>query len=176
MENYLVLEVMMQGMSCFIDRYFLYFYEKKDLKYNIVLAATAEEEIQGIMELKRCCHNWARLILLLLVNQHKCKWLLRKRINGTGLYCTWKAGHAAREEGENAIYKAVKDIEWFQSYKFDKVSDSVGPVKMSVTVIETENKAHNVVPAQCRFVVDTRVNELYTFEEMLDIIKIKCAK
>ena len=50
----------------------------------------------------------------------------------------------------------------------------MGPVKMSVTVIETENKAHNVVPAQCKFVVDARVNELYTFEEILDIIKTMC--
>ena len=61
-------------------------------------------------------------------------------------------------------------------YKFDKVSDLLGPVKMSVTVIETENKAHNVVPAQCKFVVDVRVNELYTFEEMLDDYKNKCAR
>jgi acetylornithine deacetylase len=82
-----------------------------------------------------------------------------------------KAGHAAREEGDNAIIKAIKDIEWFNSYKFDKISDLLGPVKMSVTVIETDNKAHNVVPAQCKYVVDCRVNELYTFEEMLDIIK-----
>jgi acetylornithine deacetylase len=82
-----------------------------------------------------------------------------------------KAGHAAREEGENALYSAIKDIEWFSSYKFDKVSGLLGPVKMSVTVIETENKAHNVVPAQCKFVVDCRVNELYSFEEMLETIK-----
>ena len=66
---------------------------------------------------------------------------------------------------------AIQDIEWFQSYKFPKVSQLLGPMKMSVTVIETENKAHNVVPAQCKFVVDTRVNELYSFEEVLDIIK-----
>jgi len=82
-----------------------------------------------------------------------------------------KAGHAAREEGENSIYKAITDIEWFSSFKFEKVSDLLGPNKMSVTVIETDNKAHNVVPAQCKFVVDCRVNELYTFEEMLEIIK-----
>jgi acetylornithine deacetylase len=82
-----------------------------------------------------------------------------------------KAGHAAREEGENSIYKAIRDIEWFNSFKFERISDLLGPNKMSVTVIETDNKAHNVVPAQCKFVVDCRVNELYTFEEMLDIIK-----
>jgi acetylornithine deacetylase len=73
-----------------------------------------------------------------------------------------KAGHAARNEGENAIYKAMKDIEWLSTYQFEKVSDLLGPVKISATSIETENKAHNVVPAQCRFIVDVRVNELYT--------------
>jgi len=82
-----------------------------------------------------------------------------------------KAGHAARNEGENAIYKALKDIEWFNSYQFNKVSDLLGPSRMNVTVIETENKAHNVVPAVCKFVVDTRINELYSFEEILDTIK-----
>ena len=81
-----------------------------------------------------------------------------------------KAGHAAREEGDNAIYKAMKDIEWFRTQKFDKVSDLLGPVKMSVTSIETENKAHNVTPAQCSFVADVRVNECYTFEEILHTI------
>jgi acetylornithine deacetylase len=76
-----------------------------------------------------------------------------------------------KEEGDNAIYKSIRDIGWFNTYKFDKVSDCSGPVKMSVTVIETENKAHNVIPSQCRFVVDCRVNELYSFEEMLNIIR-----
>ena len=58
-----------------------------------------------------------------------------------------KPGMQQENEGENAIYKAMKDIEWFSTYKFPKVSDLLGPMKMSVTVIETENKAHNVVPA-----------------------------
>jgi acetylornithine deacetylase len=82
-----------------------------------------------------------------------------------------KAGHAARSEGENALYKAIKDIEWFQNFGLEKISDLLGPSKMTVTVIETDNKAHNVVPAQCKYVVDVRVNELYTFEELLEIIR-----
>jgi acetylornithine deacetylase len=81
-----------------------------------------------------------------------------------------KAGHAAREEGDNAIYKAWKDIEWIRGFQFEKVSPLLGANKMTVTVIETENKAHNVVPAICHFVVDVRVNELYSFEEVLQII------
>jgi acetylornithine deacetylase len=82
-----------------------------------------------------------------------------------------RSGHAAREEGDNAIYKAIKDIQWFSTYRYPKVSELLGPVKMSVTVLNTENKQHNVVPSQCSFVVDVRVNELYSFEEVLGIIK-----
>lgn len=151
---------------------FLYFYEKENLKYNILLAATAEEEISG--------HNGIEALLLHL-GKIDCAIVgeptqMQMAVAEKGLMvldCTanGRAGHAAREEGDNAIYKAIKDIEWFNAYKFDKVSDLLGPVKMSVTVIETENKAHNVVPAQCKYVVDCRVNELYTFEEMLDIIR-----
>ena len=82
-----------------------------------------------------------------------------------------KAGHAAREEGENAIYKAMKDIAWINSYEFPKISEWLGKIKMSVTVINTENKAHNVVPAQCTFVVDIRVTDAYSHEAVLEIIQ-----
>ena len=151
---------------------FLYFYNKENLKYNILLAATAEEEISG--------HNGIEILLPQLGNLDFAivgePTQMNMAVAEKGLMvldCTaiGKAGHAAREEGENAITKAIKDIEWFSSYKFDKVSALLGPVKMTVTVIDTDNKAHNVVPAQCKFVVDCRVNELYTFEEMLDIIR-----
>ncbi|MEJ7821786.1 MAG: peptidase dimerization domain-containing protein, partial [Chitinophagaceae bacterium] len=77
----------------------------------------------------------------------------------------------AREEGVNAIYKAIKDIEWFKTYRFPKNSELLGPVKMSVTSIYTENKSHNITPSQCSFVADVRVNELYTFEEVVNTIK-----
>ncbi len=81
-----------------------------------------------------------------------------------------KAGHAAREEGDNAIYKALKDIEWLRMFQFDKVSDLLGPNKMSVTIINAGSQ-HNVIPSECKFTVDIRVNELYDFEEVLSIIK-----
>ena len=151
---------------------FLYFYNKENLKYNVIIAATAEEEISG--------KNGVEILLPKLgeidfgiVGEPT---LMQMAVAERGLLvldcmAEGRAGHAAREEGDNAIYKTIKDIEWFNAYKFDKVSDLLGPVKMSVTVIETENKAHNVVPSQCRFVVDCRVNELYSFEEMLDIIR-----
>ena len=82
------------------------------------------------------------------------------------------AGHAARNEGINAIYKAMMDIEWIYIYQFPKVSDLLGPVKITVTSIETENKAHNVVPSSCHFTVDIRVNELYTLKEVFETIHI----
>jgi acetylornithine deacetylase/succinyl-diaminopimelate desuccinylase-like protein len=81
-----------------------------------------------------------------------------------------KAGHAAREEGVNAIYKALKDIEWFQSFAFPKVSDTLGQVKMSVTVIQA-GQAHNQIPPECTFTVDVRVTDAYTLEEVLAVIR-----
>ncbi len=151
---------------------FLYYYERKDLSYNLVFAATAEEEISGKNGIE---------ILLNELPPVSCgivgePTLMNMAIAERGLLvldgvATGKAGHAAREEGENALYKAIGDIQWFRNFEFEKISPLLGKIKMSVTVIETENKAHNVVPPVCRFVVDVRVNELYSFEEVLDIIR-----
>ena len=151
---------------------FLYFYQQENLKYNLALAATAEEEISGVNGIEYTL-KYLPPIDCAIVGEPT---LMQMAVAERGLMVLdciayGKAGHAARNEGENAIYKAMMDIEWFYIYPFEKVSDLLGPVKMNVTVIETENKAHNVVPAQCRFVVDVRVNELYTFEEVLDIIQ-----
>ena len=151
---------------------FLYYYEKEDLKYNIILAATAEEEISGHNGIEVLLPQLDKIDFAIVGKPTQMQMAVAEKglmvLDGIA---SGRAGHAAREEGDNAVYKAIKDIEWFSSYKFDKVSDLLGPVKMSVTVIETDNKAHNVVPAQCRFVVDCRVNELYTFEEMLEVIR-----
>ena len=151
---------------------FIYFYEKENLKYNIVIAATAEEEISGHNGIEALLPHLGKIDFGIVGEPT----LMNMAVAEKGLMvldciATGRAGHAAREEGDNAISKAVKDVEWFNKFRFDKVSDLLGPVKMSVTVIETENKQHNVVPSSCRFVVDCRVNELYPFEEMLDIIK-----
>lgn len=151
---------------------FLHFYERTDLKYNLVYAATAEEEISGIGGLEQTL-SYLPPIDCAIVGEPT---LMQMAVAERGLMvidgvATGKAGHAARNEGENAIYKAMMDLEWIYCHRFEKVSELLGPTKMNVTVIETENKAHNVVPAQCRIVVDVRVNELYTFEEVLDIIK-----
>jgi len=81
-----------------------------------------------------------------------------------------RAGHAAREIGENAILKAVQDIQWFSNYQFPKVSPMLGPVKMTVTVIQA-GELHNVIPDKCDFTVDVRTTDAYTNEQVLQIIK-----
>lgn len=151
---------------------FIHFYDKENLKYNIMLVASAEEEISGYNGIEAVVKELPPIAFAIVGEPT----LLQMAVAERGLMVLdgiayGKAGHAARNEGENAISKAIKDIEWFHSYQFEKVSPLLGPNKMSVTVIETENKAHNVVPPQCSFVADIRVNELYSFEEILDIIK-----
>lgn len=152
---------------------FLHFYEREDLKYNLVLAATAEEEISGNNGIEILLPQLGEIEFGIVGEPTQMNMAVaEKGLMVLDCVSHGRAGHAARNEGENSIYKALQDIEWFRNYSFPKISDLLGPNKMSVTVIETENKAHNVVPAQCKFVVDTRVNELYSFEEVVDIIKI----
>ncbi|MEI2740266.1 MAG: M20 family metallo-hydrolase [Chitinophagaceae bacterium] len=151
---------------------FLYFYDKLDLKYNIAIAATAEEEISGTGGIEYTLPYLPAIDFGIVGEPTQMQMAVAERgLMVLDCISHGKAGHAARNEGENAIYKALKDIEWFQNFHFEKVSDLLGASKMNVTVIETENKAHNVVPAVCRFVVDTRINELYSFEEVVAIIK-----
>jgi acetylornithine deacetylase len=150
---------------------FLYYYPQTDLSYNICLAATAEEEISGSNGLE-CILPELGVLDFAIVGEPT---LMNLAIAERGLMvldCTvhGKAGHAAREEGENAIYKALRDIEWFQNYRFAKVSEVFGPLKMSVTIINAGSQ-HNVVPALCSFTVDVRVTDAYTNEEVLKIIK-----
>lgn len=151
---------------------FLHFYQATGLQYNLAFAATAEEEISGTEGIQYAL-KYLPPIEFAIVGEPT---LLQMAIAERGLVvldCTMegKAGHAAREEGENAIYKAMKDIEWFRHYRFEKVSGLLGPVKMSVTSIETGNKTHNIIPAECKYVVDVRVNELYSLDEVVETIK-----
>jgi len=163
---------------------FIHFYPQENLPFNLVLAATAEEEITGHYGIEALLLHQEFLQSLgqqstpmqafaAIVGEPTQMELAIAEKGLLVLDCTvhGKAGHAAREEGENAIYKALQDIQWFQQYRFDKVSEWLGPVKMSVTVVHTENKAHNVVPAICQFVVDIRINDCYTHEEVLAIIR-----
>ncbi|MDB5248767.1 MAG: acetylornithine deacetylase [Segetibacter sp.] len=159
---------------------FLYFYNHHQLKYNLILAATAEEEISGYNGIELLLGNKLFQTTLdgkepdcAIVGEPTKMDLAIAEKGLMVLDCTavGKAGHAAREEGENAVYKVLKDIEWFRTYQYPKVSEWLGPVKMSVTVINTENKAHNVVPSTCSFVVDVRITEVYRHEEVFEIIR-----
>lgn len=151
---------------------FLHFHAQEGLTHNIILAATAEEEISGAGGIEMALPLLPKIDAAIVGEPT----LLDLAVAERGLLVLdcishGRAGHAAREEGENALYNAITDINWFRDHQFPKVSPLLGPNKMSVTVIETENKAHNVVPAQCRFVVDCRINELYSFEEVIEHIR-----
>ncbi len=150
---------------------FLYFYEQQNLSYNIVLAATAEEEISGTDGIEKLLPLLPPINFAIVGEPTQTNLAIaEKGLLVLDCVAHGKAGHAAREEGENAIYKAMADIEWFKNFQFPKVSDSLGAIKMSVTSINTENKAHNVVPASCSFIVDVRVTDEYTHEEILETI------
>jgi acetylornithine deacetylase len=151
---------------------FIYFYNKENLNRNIVLAATAEEEISGVNGIEKLLPLLPKIDLAIVGEPTLTNLAIaEKGLLVLDCVATGKAGHAAREEGENAVYKAMQDIQWLQNYQFPKISETLGPVKMSVTSINTENKAHNVVPAECNFVVDIRVTDEYSHEEILKIIK-----
>src|SRR5580658_10622009 len=151
---------------------FLFYYDRSDLAYNLLLAATAEEEISGHNGIELLLPSLGKIEFGIVGEPTKMELAVaEKGLLVLDCVAQGRAGHAAREEGDNAIYKALKDIEWFRTYQASKVSVLLGPVKMSVTVIDTDNRAHNVVPSQCHFVVDVRVNELYTFEELLGLIR-----
>ncbi|CAM3830096.1 M20 family metallo-hydrolase [Sphingobacterium prati] len=150
---------------------FLYFYECVDLKYNFCLVASAEEEISGRNGIESVLEDIGPIDFAIVGEPT----LMDLAIAEKGLmvldcHATGVAGHAARNEGDNAVYKAIADIQWFRDYTFEKVSPTLGPVKMSVTMIQAGSQ-HNVVPADCSFVVDVRTTDAYTNEETLAIIK-----
>ena len=150
---------------------FCYYYHRNDLKYNVVMAVSAEEEISGRDGLEILVPEMP-VIEFAIVGEPTQMHLAVAEKGLLVLDCIahGKSGHAARDEGENALYKAVKDITWFQNYKFPKVSENLGPIKMSVTMINAGTQ-HNVVPDTCKFTVDIRVTEQYTLEEITDVVK-----
>jgi acetylornithine deacetylase len=151
---------------------FFYYYDRNDTAYNVVFAASAEEEISGVNGIELVLPYLGAIDCGIVGEPTKLEMAVAER----GLMvidCTaeGRAGHAARKEGESALYKAVDDIIWIRNYKFEKVSSLLGESMLTATVIETENKQHNVIPSQCKFVIDVRVNELYTFDEILNELK-----
>lgn len=152
---------------------FYFFYNRTDLKYNFIFVAAAEEEITGVNGLELLFkENDLYNFDFAIVGEPT---LMQMAIAEKGLLvldCVSHgiAGHAAREEGENALYKAIEDINWIKNYQFPKKSDMLGPIKMSVTIINSGNQ-HNVVPDECKFTIDVRVNDCYNLEEVVKVIQ-----
>jgi acetylornithine deacetylase len=151
------------------------FYEKQ-LPYNIVIAISAEEEALCKNGISALWTHLGRIDFAIVGEPTQMQVAIAER-GLIVLDCVSEgvSGHAARDEGENALYKAIDDINWFRNYKFPKVSKLMGEVKMSVTVINSGTQ-HNVVPSKCEFVVDIRPTDCYSNEEIVDIIRsnVKC--
>jgi acetylornithine deacetylase len=152
---------------------FVYFYYRTDLQYNLIMLASAEEEISGKdgVELLINTQQLPAIDFALVgepTQMHLA--IAEKGLMVLDCVAHGKAGHAARDEGDNAIYKALADIAWVQNHQFERVSELLGPVKMSVTVINAGSQ-HNVVPDQCSYVIDCRVTEQYTLEEVLETVR-----
>lgn len=146
---------------------------KKEQPYHLIWSATAEEEVCGRNGIELMSPELPPVALGIIGEPTGMQMAVAEK-GLMVLDCTarGKSGHAARNEGVNAIYKALEDIEWFRSYQFEKVSPFLGPVKMSVTMINAGTQ-HNVVPDTCTFVVDVRSNGLYSNKEILEFVKGK---
>jgi acetylornithine deacetylase len=152
-------------LTCFIHFY------RKELPFNLIYSATAEEEISGQNGVESILHGLGRIDLVIVGEPTNMEMAVAER-GLMVLDCTveGKAGHAAHNEGLNAIYQALPVIDWFKNLRFPIVSDWLGEVKTTVTQISA-GKQHNVVPDCCRFVVDVRTNGMYTNQEILDYIR-----
>jgi acetylornithine deacetylase len=139
--------------------------------YNLIFAASAEEEISGSNGIVSLLKELPKIDLAIVGEPTGMNLAVAEK-GLMVLDCTvyGQAGHAARNEGENAIYKALPIIEWFKNYEFEKKSDLLGAVKTTVTQI-TAGTQHNVIPDKCTFVVDVRSNEMYSNQEILDEIR-----
>jgi len=149
---------------------FMYFNRLENLPFNLIYAATAEEEISGTNGLESILAELGPLNLAIVGEPTQMKMAIAEK-GLMVLDCTahGKSGHAAREEGENALYKAIDDIEKIRNYRFEKTSSVLGTVKLSVTMINAGTQ-HNVVPDKCSFVVDVRTNEFYCNQDAFTII------
>ena len=139
--------------------------------YNLIMLASAEEEVTGVGGVRAVLPELGKIDFAIVGEPTA----MHPAVAEKGLMvldCTayGVAGHAAREEGVNAIYKAMRDMEWFRTFRFERISPMLGPVKMSVTGVQAGTQ-HNVVPAECKFMVDVRVNECYQNEELLAEIR-----
>jgi acetylornithine deacetylase len=150
---------------------FLQLRSSKNLEVNLVFAATAEEEISGKGGMESILTLLPAIDMAIVGEPTQMQMAVaEKGLMVVDAVAKGIAGHAARNEGENAIYKAMADVAWINSFVFPKISEFLGPVKMSITQIKAGTQ-HNVVPDLCSFVIDIRTNELYANEEVFEILQ-----
>ena len=147
----------------------------REQPYNLIFLASCEEEVSGKNGVERALAELPPIAFAVVGEPTG----MRPAIAEKGLMvldCVahGKAGHAARNEGINAITEAMRDIGWFSAYQFPEKSDLLGPVKMTVTIIHA-GAQHNVVPDRCEFTVDVRTNEFYTNEGLFEAIQRQVA-
>ncbi len=134
--------------------------------YNLIFLASCEEEVSGKNGIESVLQQLPPIALGIVgepTEMHPA--IAEKGLMVLDVQAHGKAGHAARNEGDNAIYKVLQDVQWFRDFQFEKTSSMLGPVKMSVTQINAGTQ-HNVIPDLCTFVVDIRSNECYSNEEL----------
>jgi len=149
---------------------FIYFYNRKNLKYNLIMAATAEEESSGPNGLNRLLKHLPPIDFAVVGEPTQMQMAIaEKGLLVIDAYAPGKAGHAAHDNTDNAIYNALDDIQTLRHVQFKKESPLLGKVKVTVTQINA-GEQHNVVPASCHFVIDVRVNEKYTNREVFEIL------
>lgn len=150
---------------------FCHFYDRAGMKYNLCLAIVAEEEISGQGGVRSILSELGPIDFAIVGEPTGMNLAIaEKGLMVLDCVASGRSGHAARDEGENAIYNALPDIEWFRTYRFPRKSELFGEVKMSVTMVSAGTQ-HNVVPAECRFTVDCRITEKYTNEEVLETVR-----
>lgn len=144
---------------------------EKGQPYNLIFLASCEEEVSGENGLESVLPKLPPIAFAVVGEPTGMQpAVAEKGLMVLDCVSIGKSGHAARNEGINAIYLAMKDMEWFHTYQFPEKSDFLGPVKMSVTMIHAGTQ-HNVVPDRCEFTVDIRTNEFYSNERLFELIR-----
>ncbi len=139
--------------------------------YNLIFLASCEEEVSGAGGIESVLPELPPIHFAIVGEPTEMQpAIAEKGLMVLDVTAHGRSGHAARNEGENAIYKALEDIAWFRDYRFAKESPLLGPVKMSVTMVNAGTQ-HNVIPDCCTFTVDIRTNECYSNQELLDEIE-----
>ncbi len=143
---------------------------KKPLPYNLVYLASCEEEVSGINGIRSVIDRLPKIDVAIVGEPTGMQpAVAEKGLMVIDMTAHGKSGHAARGEGINAIYEALDDMCWIRNYKYQKVSDFLGPTVMNLTVVNSGTQ-HNVIPDECKMIVDVRTNENYDNEEVFRFI------